>query len=60
MQGIDAEPTIIPADEERGVLKIRIASGPVGPITMPLTIRATLVQGTQRIVADAPLELTDE
>jgi len=60
MQGIDGEPTIIPADEERGVLTIRIASGPVGPVTMPLTIRAMLVQGTQRIVADSPLELTDE
>lgn len=60
MQGIEAEPAIIPANEERGVLRIRIASGPVGPNTMPLTIRATLVQGTQRIVADSPLELTDE
>src|SRR4029078_11842402 len=40
--GIMAEPTLIATDEERAVLNVRVGAGPFGPITMPLTVRATL------------------
>jgi hypothetical protein len=57
LQGIDVETVVVAADQERGVLNFRRGAGPVGPITMPLMIRATLTLGTQRIVADAALEV---
>ncbi len=58
IQGIDATSVIIPADADRGTLTLRIGPNPTAAITMPLTVRATLSQSQQRLVADTPLELS--
>jgi hypothetical protein len=56
---VTAEPLTIPAEAEQGVLRLRRDASPRmngGPIT----IRATLRQGTQYIVAEASLEAIAE
>jgi hypothetical protein len=56
MEGIAAEPVIVPAGEESAEIRLRAAAVP-GPLNMPLTIRATTERGGDLLVAEEPIEL---
>ncbi len=57
IHGVTAEPTIIAADQERGELVLRFAAKMQGPFNMPLTVRATLVQGNQPVIAEEKIDV---
>ncbi len=42
IRGVSADPLLIPAGQERGILQVRFAAPPAGPFNMPLVLRATL------------------
>ena len=56
LRGVSAEPFVIPAGENAGVLRVRFTAD-AGPFNMPLTIRAAHGAGDQRIIAEATLEV---
>jgi hypothetical protein len=57
IRGVTAEPITISADQRRGRLTIRLANPVQGPFTMPLVIRATLLDKGQPIVAETHIEV---
>ncbi len=54
-KGVSASPTLVVGDD--GELAIDIAKVGAGPFNMPLTIRATLMDGGNPVIAEAKLEL---
>lgn len=59
IQGISAERATLPAGAERGSLELRYARE-VGPLNMPLTLRATLHAGNRPMIAETKIELVRE
>jgi hypothetical protein len=57
IRGVSAEPVTISADDTRGILTIRFANPVQGTFTMPLVIRATLLDRGQPLVAETRVEV---
>ena len=57
MKGVQAEPLVIPAGENRGALKIRYSSELHGPFNMPLTVRATVMVNQHPYTAEQKFEI---
>jgi hypothetical protein len=57
MRGIAAEPVIVRAGQERATLLLRFARGPLGPLNMPLTVRATLTDHGRPVLAETSVEI---
>jgi hypothetical protein len=58
IQGVSAEPLVLPANTVRGTLTIEFASGTCGPFNMPLRVRATARKGEDDlVVAETLLEV---
>ncbi len=60
VQGVQAEPLTIPADQAHGVLKLRFVGGQIGPFNQPAIIRATLEDPAGPIRAEALLDIARE
>jgi len=58
MRGLSADPVTIAAGGEDAALAIRCGSGPLGPFNMPVTIRATIVQNGEPVIAEGKLEIS--
>lgn len=56
-RGIAAEPVVIPAGQDQGVLTLRFATTGCGPFRMPLVIRATLMENGDPVTAEAQVEI---
>jgi len=56
VKGVSADPLTIPADQTGGQLKLHFAA-PLGPFTMPITIRATTMHENDPVIAECKLEL---
>ncbi len=55
---LTAEAVMVPASDSQGRLKLRFRDGPLGPINMPVTIRATTQdERGYPVIAEALLEL---
>ncbi len=59
VQGVAAEPLVLPAGEVAGTLHLRFAAD-AGPWNMPLTVRAVHGEGSARHTAEATLEIVSE
>jgi hypothetical protein len=57
MKGIHADPEKVQADRADCVLRIHFDKEPIGPVNMPLVVRATIEEGGKPVVAEAFLEL---
>jgi hypothetical protein len=57
IRGVSAEPLTISADDTRGTLTIRFADHVRGTFTMPLVIRATLVEKGRPFVSETHVEI---
>jgi hypothetical protein len=57
IRGVSTDALTLAADHERGQLMVRFASTLDGPFNMPLTVRATLMQGGVPIIAEATLDV---
>ena len=57
IRGVSAEPVTISADDTHGTLTIRFANPVQGTFTMPLVIRATLLDKGQPLVAETQVEV---
>jgi hypothetical protein len=57
IKGISAEPTIIAADRDEGVLTIRCADKLPASFNMPVTLRATLMHNGEPLTAEARLDV---
>jgi hypothetical protein len=60
LRGVSADPVVIPADKKQGQLVIRFGTGPLNPLNMPLTIRATLTDRGLPVIAEAKVEILSE
>jgi hypothetical protein len=60
IKGVSAAAVVVPADRDRAALAIRFASDPLGPLNMPLTIRATLLDNGRPVIAEAKVEVLRE
>ena len=60
LHGVTAEPVVVAADQSNGVLTLRFAGDAMGPFNMPLTVRATLSEGSDTVTAETKLEITPE
>jgi len=58
MRGLTADPVTIAAGREDAELAIRCGSGSLGPFNMPVTIRATIVQNGEPVIAEGKLEIS--
>lgn len=56
LRGVSADPLTIPADQSTGRMKLHFAA-PLGPFTMPITIRATTMHENDPVIAECKLEL---
>jgi hypothetical protein len=56
LRGVSADPLTIAADQTSGQLKLHFAA-PLGPFTMPITIRATTMHENDPVIAECKLEL---
>ncbi len=56
IQGISAQPIVLPADASIGTLQLEFQPQ-AGPFNMPLTVRASLHEGVQRVVAESKLQI---
>jgi hypothetical protein len=57
IRGVTAEPVTISGDQVRGTLTVRFANPVQGTFTMPLVIRATLLDKGEPIVAETHVEV---
>jgi hypothetical protein len=57
IQGVHAEPLIIPAGKTRGVMKIYYDKTGHGPFNMPLTVRATVLVNREPYTAERKLDV---
>jgi hypothetical protein len=53
MKGLSVSPVVIAAEREVGELTVRCDGPTLGPLNMPVTLRATLIQGGQPLTAEA-------
>jgi hypothetical protein len=56
IQGLTADPVVIPGDQGEGVLALRFTDRP-GPFNMPVVVRATADEGGKPVVAETRLEI---
>jgi hypothetical protein len=54
--GVSARPVELAADDQEGVLRLEFGDA-VGPLNMPLVLRATAAKGGDRVVAEAKVQL---
>jgi hypothetical protein len=57
IRGVAAEPVEIPAGQDGATLAVRFAADALGPFNMPLTVRATLLDRDEPVVAETRLEV---
>jgi hypothetical protein len=57
LRGLNASKTMIAAKDDRGQLTVTCADKLAGPFNMPLIVRATLMRGGERIVAEVKLDV---
>jgi hypothetical protein len=57
VRGVTAEAVTVSADKDRADLRIRFAAGPLGPFNMPLTVRATVLDGGRPVTGEAQVEI---
>jgi hypothetical protein len=57
LHGVRAAPVEVPAGRDRADLTITFAADARGPFNMPVTLRATLLDRGEPVVAETPLEL---
>jgi hypothetical protein len=57
IQGVHADPVIIPAGKTRGVMTIVYDKTGHGPFNMPLTVRATVPVNREPYTAERKLEV---
>ncbi len=57
MQGLAATPATIAADRDQGELTIRCAEPMVGPLNMPVTVRATLLHNSEPLTAEVKIDV---
>jgi hypothetical protein len=57
VRGVTVDPLRIPADQSRGTLTLRFATGTCGPFTAPLVLRATLADASGPVIAETKLEI---
>jgi hypothetical protein len=60
IRGVTAEPVVIAAGQERGVLTLHFAQPLSGPFNMPLVVRASLVVGGAVAFAEAKVDIEPE
>lgn len=60
LRGVTAEPLRLAGDADEGVLSVRFGDRLVGHFSMPLVVRATLLQEGRPIVAEALLDVQPE
>jgi hypothetical protein len=60
MHGVSAEPVTIAGDQGRGTLTVRFARDVLGPLNMPLTVRATLTDDSGPVVAETKVEIVPD
>ena len=58
VQGVSAPALVIPAGEQRGVLRVHFTERS-GPFTMPLVLRATTMQNGDPVVAETKIEFAE-
>ncbi len=58
MKGVTAEPLVIPADSDQGVLQLHFGDV-VGPLNMPLLVRAVAALEGDAVYAETSVELVD-
>jgi hypothetical protein len=59
IHGVSAPFVLVPADQERAHLALQFRS-PLGPFNMPLTIRATVFDQGEPVIAETKLEIVAE
>lgn len=59
MQGISCEAMRLTGEQTSGMLTLRFGAGTVGPLKMPLLVRAAAGSGATRTIAEATLTLID-
>jgi hypothetical protein len=57
LHGIHAAPVEVPADRDRADLTVTFAADARGPFNMPLTLRATVMDRGEPVVAETSMEL---
>jgi hypothetical protein len=57
LQGIRAAPVEVPADQAGGTLTLTVAADARGPYNMPVTVRATVLDRGEPVVAETSVEL---
>jgi hypothetical protein len=57
LHGIRAAPVEVPADRDRADLTVAFAVDACGPFNMPLTLRATVLDRGEPVVAETSVEL---
>ena len=57
VKGVSVQPVKVAADAGAGTLKLHFAADARGPFPMPLTVRATVLDGEKPVTAERTLEL---
>ena len=57
IKGVTAEPTTVAADKEGGALTIRFADKVQGPFSMPMRIRATIMDKGSPVIAEVKVDV---
>jgi hypothetical protein len=57
VHGLTAAPLSLGPKESAGALSLKTAAGPVGPFNMPVLVRATLLETSGPVTAEARLEI---
>jgi hypothetical protein len=60
IHGVRAEAVVIPADQDRGELRVLCGPDCSRPLNMPLTVRATVMHGGQPVVAEVQVDVQPE
>src|SRR5262249_52479869 len=58
LRGVSADTATVAADQEEGSIKILFSAKEAGPFNMPLTVRATLLDGKDPVMAEAKLSVS--
>jgi hypothetical protein len=58
IRGVTAEPLTIPADRGDGILTLHFAAtGPLGPFNQALTLRATIIEKGEPVIAESHIDV---
>ncbi len=60
LRGVSTAPIVVAADQSAGTVMLRFAADALGPFTMPLTLRAVLMDNGDPVTAETKLELVPE